>query len=89
LAANYRAACRSRSRVEFIAKLGTVVEEADETMFWLDLLSEIGGSNNQAIAPLFQEATELLAIFSTSRRTAKDKIKVCRHHQITRSPDSA
>ena len=88
LAANYRAACRARSRAEFIAKLGTVVEEADETLFWLDLLSETGIASQKTLHPLFREANELLAIFSASRRTAKSKDQKNRNHQITRSPDS-
>ena len=73
LAANYRAACRARSRAEFIAKLGTVVEEADETVFWLELLGETEIADLSQIKDLLQEASELLAIFSASRRTAKAK----------------
>jgi four helix bundle protein len=71
VAANYRAVCRARSRAEFIAKLGTVVEEADETMFWLELLIESGIAQENKTKVLLQEAKELLAIFSASRRTAK------------------
>jgi four helix bundle protein len=73
VAANYRAACRARSRAEFIAKLGVVVEEADETVFWLELLSESGIMSVSQTADLLNEARELLAIFSASRRTAKSK----------------
>ena len=75
VAANYRATCRARSRAEFIAKLGTVVEEADETLFWLDLLLETGLVTHERITPIVREANELLAIFSASRRTAKSKGK--------------
>jgi len=71
VAANYRAVCRARSRAEFIAKLGTVVEEADETVFWLELLIESGITQENRTVVLLQEAKELLAIFSASRRTAK------------------
>ncbi|MBH0202313.1 MAG: four helix bundle protein [Nitrospira sp.] len=71
VAANYRAVCRARSRAEFIAKLGTVVEEADETVFWLELLIESGLAQGDRIIALLKEAKELLAIFSASRRTAK------------------
>jgi len=73
VAANYRAACRARSRAEFIAKLGTVVEEADETVFWLELLVEAGIVDHTQLNGLLKEANELLAIFSSSRRTAKSK----------------
>ena len=71
VAANYRAVCRARSRAECIAKLGTVVEEADETVLWLELLLESGISQENGTVALLQEAKELLAIFSASRRTAK------------------
>ena len=71
VAANYRAVCRARSRAEFIAKLGTVVEEADETVFWLELLTESGIVSGVGANALLREAKELLAVFSASRRTAK------------------
>lgn len=73
LAANYRAACRARSRAEFIAKLGIVVEEADETVFWLELLVDTEIVERDKMNDLLKEAHELLAIFSASRRTAKAK----------------
>lgn len=73
IAANYRASCRARSRAEFIAKLGIVVEEADETVFWLELLTESGVLSENNSTDLRKEAKELLAIFSASRRTAKSK----------------
>ena len=68
--ANYRAACRGRSRAEFIAKLGVVVEEADETVYWLELLIEGGLVNGDAADKLLREAKELAAIFTASRYTA-------------------
>jgi len=73
VAANYRTVCRARSRAEFIAKLGTVVEETDETVFWLELLTESGIASGNRTIDLLQEASELLAIFSASRRTAKSR----------------
>ncbi len=69
--ANYRAACRGRSRAEFVAKLGIVLEEADETVFWLELLQESGIVSTQKLESLVQEARELTAIFTTSICTAK------------------
>ena len=69
--ANYRAVCRARSRAEFVAKLGTVVEEADETVFWLEILIESGISQENRMMVLLGGAKELLAIFSASRLTAK------------------
>jgi four helix bundle protein len=69
--ANYRAACRSRSKAEFIAKIGTVAEEADESAFWLELIIDGGLLKLDLISPLHQEAEELTAIFTASGRTAK------------------
>jgi four helix bundle protein len=69
--ANYRAVCRARSNAEFIAKIGIVVEEADETVFWLELLSESEIINIKKLENLMKEANELLAIFAASQITAK------------------
>ncbi|HTY05176.1 MAG TPA: four helix bundle protein [Gemmatimonadales bacterium] len=69
--ANYRAARRARSRREFIAKLGIVEEEADEAIFWLDLLSESGMLSAERVTPLRREANELLSIVIASIRTAR------------------
>lgn len=71
VAANYRAAGRSRSRAEFISKISTVVEEADETVFWLEMLSDAEIVRKREIESLLVEANELLAIFAASQRTAK------------------
>lgn len=69
--ANYRAACRARSRAEFVAKLGIVLEEADETVFWLELLPEGGIVKREKLDGLVKEAEELTSIFVTSLCTAK------------------
>ena len=71
VAANYRAVGRARSKAEFIAKMGIVVEEADETVFWLELLNEAGIISSAKLAALQKEANELLSIFSASKRTAR------------------
>jgi four helix bundle protein len=70
-AANYRAVCRARSKAEFISKIGTVVEEADETVFWLELLNETDVLRPERSVDLLKEANELLAIFGASLRTSK------------------
>jgi four helix bundle protein len=71
VAANYRAVCRSRSKAEFVAKLGVVVEEIDETVFWLELLIESGIVSPARLGNLQCEANELLAIFVSSQLTSK------------------
>ena len=68
--ANYRAACRARSRAEFISKIGVVEEEADETAFWLELIIESKIRRSKQIAPLLDEANELVAIMAASRKSA-------------------
>jgi len=71
VAANYRAACRARSRAEFIAKLGIVLEESDESLFWLEFLVEVKLVTSARAERLIKEADELTAIFTTSVKTAK------------------
>src|SRR5437588_12636498 len=68
--ANYRACCRARSPAEFISKIGVVLEEADESEFWLDLLVELGHCPEKAKV-LRQEAGELTAVFAASSITAR------------------
>lgn len=71
--ANYRAACRSRSRAEFVAKICIVLEEADETAYWLELLEDGGVMKTERLTELNKEVDELVRIFSASRRTARGK----------------
>jgi four helix bundle protein len=73
--ANYRSACRGRSKTEFIAKLGIVEEEADESGFWLELLIEGEIMKNELVEPLLVEAGELTAIFTSSIKSAKKNLK--------------
>ena len=70
VAANYRAACRARTRAEFIAKIGVVEEEADETAFWLELIIDSKIRSKTQIEPLLKEAGELVAIMAASRKSA-------------------
>jgi four helix bundle protein len=76
--ANYRAACRARSRAEFVAKLGTVREEADECCGWLDLLVASNLLTHAATATVRQEADELTAIFTASLKTAGSRSRQSR-----------
>ena len=69
--ANYRAAKKARSTAEFIAKLGIVEEECDETVYWIELLIALGFIKSKLVAELHEEANELVAIVVTSIRTAR------------------
>ena len=75
VAANYRSACRARSRQEFAAKLGVVLEKADETQLWLELIIEAKVIPAKRVQPLLDEANELVAIFVTSRKSAWSNLK--------------
>ncbi len=69
--ANYRAACRARSKADFISKLGLVLEAADEPLYWLEILTETKIMKVDLVAPLMAEAREFIAIFVSSPTTAK------------------
>jgi four helix bundle protein len=69
--ANYRAACRAKSKPAFISKMGDVLEEADESGYWMELLSDSGKIDQKTAAPLLGEANELVAISISSINTAK------------------
>ncbi|MEM9752226.1 MAG: four helix bundle protein [Planctomycetota bacterium] len=71
VAANYRAAGRGKSKADFIAKLGIVQEEADETCFWLELIIEGGFVKASRVEPLLAEANEITAIITASLKSAK------------------
>jgi four helix bundle protein len=71
IAANYRAVGRARSKAEFAAKMGVVLEEADETVLWLEFLADSGIIKAQRLQELLKEANEVVAIFSASRATVR------------------
>jgi four helix bundle protein len=73
VASNYRAACRGRSRAEFVAKLGISIEEADETDFWINYAVESGLVKMPLVKDLLQETEEILAILVSSMKTAGRK----------------
>ncbi len=73
VAANYRAVCRARSDAEFLSKLCIVVEEADEVVFWLELLTESGLFIGDEINKSLKEANEILSITAKSRKTMREK----------------
>ena len=82
MAANYRATSRSRSRAEWIAKLGGVVEESDEAVHWLEFIVASNLATPQRVESLLTEARELRAIFAASAATSRRNAR--RHTKITR-----
>ncbi len=70
VAANYRAACRAKSAKDFISKISTVLEEADETLFWLELLLDSKIVKQEMISDLMKEANEITAIIAASKNSA-------------------
>ena len=68
--ANYRSTCRARSRAEFVAKIGVVIEEADESGYWLELIIDGGFMSEKRVKPLLTEAVDLTKIMTKSRVTA-------------------
>jgi len=75
VAANYRVACRARSRSEFVAKIGVALEETDETQLWLELIIESKLLPVKRVQALLEEATELVAIFVASRKSASSNLR--------------
>jgi four helix bundle protein len=71
VAANYRAACRARSKAEFVSKIGIVLEEVDESVLWIELLIDAGILKKTRLDELLSESRQLTAIFTASRKTAK------------------
>ncbi len=69
--ANYRAACRAKSRADFISKMAIVEEECDESMYWMEMMIKSGAIKEQILEPLLKEANELLALVVSSIRTAR------------------
>lgn len=74
--ANYRAVCRARSDREFIAKMTIVIEEADETLFWIEILQEKKWVNYSDLNLIWKEGNELTAIFVSSIKTIKSRMNV-------------
>ena len=89
--ANYRSACRGRSRAEFAAKLGIVEEEADESAYWMELIIESGLLEEPLLGPLLNEANQIVAMIVASRKSLKNgthnrKLQI--ENQISRIPRS-
>ncbi len=73
--ANYRSACRARSQADFISKLGIAIEEADESLYWLELIVEASLLSESKLKSLMKEADELIAILTASSQTAKRNLE--------------
>lgn len=86
VAANYRSACRAKSRADFVSKMGTVEEEADESALWLELIAESRLIEATRIEGLHNEASELTAIAVASIRTAR--AGAANPQSATRNPHS-
>lgn len=71
--ANYRAACRGRSRAEYFAKLCICVEEADETLYWMELLMESGIVPAEKLRPLYDDFNRITAVLASARRTIREE----------------
>ncbi len=71
IGANYREACMSRSRTEFLSKLGVCKQEANETVYWLELMDKLNLTNEDELQRLLDESKELLSIFIASTKTMK------------------
>jgi four helix bundle protein len=87
--ANYRAACKARSKAEFISKIGTVEEEADESAYWMELVIEGELMPEKRVEPLHREANEIVAIMASSRISASRRPQsqiANRRSQIPRRP---
>jgi four helix bundle protein len=80
--ANYRAACQGRSRLDFIAKLGIALEEADESLYWLEMLQDAKLVSRPKIASLIDEANQLVAILTTSQKTARANSRPVRNSKL-------
>jgi len=72
--ANYRSACRGRSKADFISKVGIAIEEADESLYWMEMLIEAGIVSEKRLADLMKEADELVAILTASVKTARSHL---------------
>ena len=89
IGANYRAACKAKSKVDFIAKLGIVEEETDETLYWLELIVGLDKKYRNAVTPLYKEVNEILSIIIASRKTSiknqNSEINKLKNQKLTNS----
>jgi four helix bundle protein len=83
VASNYRASCRARSIADFVSKITIVEEESDESLFWLELITESEVHKSQLLKDILKEANELTAIFTASGKTARQNIKRQNNPQST------
>lgn len=74
--ANYRSACRGRSRADFISKFGIALEEADETLYWMELLVDSGLVSRNRIVNLIDEANQIVSILAASSKTVRSNSKI-------------
>ena len=89
VAANYRAACRGRSKAEFVSKLAIVEEEADETLFWLEMIRDMEISEEPLVDNLMKECNELISIIVSSINTVKKNLRIQNPKSKTQNQVSA
>mgnify|MGYP000854036177 CR=1 FL=1 len=77
--AYYRSACRAKSKADFVSKIGTAIEEADETIYWLEMVSAVGLMPERKLTKLHQEANELVAILTASSKTVQRAIRAAKN----------
>jgi four helix bundle protein len=82
IGANYRAACRAKSDKDFLNKIIIVEEEADETLFWLELLIDSKMMKKDQLEPLIKECNELVAIFTASGRTVRNRLEAMKKEKL-------
>jgi four helix bundle protein len=77
--ANHRSACRARTRPDFISKISIAIEEADESLYWMEMLVEAGLLSKEKLEPLMNEADQLVRILTASAKTARSNLKSQSH----------
>ena len=87
--ANYRAACRARSKKEFVAKIGIVEEESDESAYWMEVIIEAAMLPARVVRPLHDEAIQILKIMVASGKSARESLKRIARSRVRSNPQSA
>lgn len=79
VSANYRSACRAKSKADFVSKISVAIEEADETIYWLEMITAVGPMSEKKLLKLTQEGNELVAILTASPKTVQRAIRAAKN----------